>query len=197
MPRYVAFLRGINLGRRRLPMSELRAQFEALGFAKVETFIASGNVIFETKVRDTAKLEARSEMQLAENFGYTVDTFLRRDDEVIAALNYAAFPEGTPDGGGIYVTFLKQALDSLAAKKLTACRTEIDAFHVNGREIYWLCRTKSSDSKIWTSPEVKALKLPTGTMRNLTSLRKLVAKCFAGLPVYKLRHQISSISSGH
>lgn len=157
-------------------MSELRVQFEALGFAKVETFIASGNVIFETKVTDTAKLEARIEKQLAANLGYTVDTFLRRDDEVIAVMNHAAFSEGTPEGGGIYVTFLKQALDSIAAQKLMACRTEIDEFHVNGREIYWLCRIRSSDSKIWITPEVRAFKLSAGTMRNLSSLRKLVAK---------------------
>ena len=56
MPRYVAFLRVINLGRRRPAMSELRDHFEALGFAKVGTFISSGNVIFETRAIQTAKL---------------------------------------------------------------------------------------------------------------------------------------------
>ena len=49
MPRYVAFLRGINLGKRRPPMSELKRLFEELGFTNVATFIASGNVLFETK----------------------------------------------------------------------------------------------------------------------------------------------------
>ena len=157
-------------------MSELRGHFETLGFANVATFIASGNVIFETKARDPAKLESKIEKHLAAKLGYEVYTFLRTDDEVIAATEHVAFPEGTPEGGGIYVTFLKQSLDASAAKKLCTCRSNIDAFHVNGREIYWLCRTKSSESNVWTSPEVKALKLPTGTMRNLTSLRKLVAK---------------------
>lgn len=176
MPRYVAFLRGINLGKRRIAMSELREQFEALGFANVSTFIASGNVIFETKSKDAANLETKIEIHLAAKLGYEVHTFIRRDDEVIAATEHTAFPEGTPDGGGIYVTFYKTPFDASTAKRLIAIRTEIDAFHINGSELYWLCRTKSSDSKIWTSPEVRALKLPTGTMRNLTSLRKLVAK---------------------
>ena len=178
MPRYVAFLRGINLGRRRPAMSELRDHFEALGFAKVGTFISSGNVIFETRAIQTAKLEQRIEKHLAAKLGYEVDTFILRDAEVIAATDSTAFPEGTPEGGGLYVTFLKQPLYASTIKKLTACRSQIDEFHVNGREIYWLCRTKSSDSKIWTSPEVKALKLSTGTMRNLISLRKLVARSF-------------------
>lgn len=176
MPRYVALLRSINVGRRRIAMSELREHFETLGFAKVATFIASGNVIFETRARDSAKLEQRIEKHLAAKLGYEVDTFVRRDDEVIAATEHTAFADGAPEGGGIYVTFLKESLDAIIAKKLTVCRSEIDEFHVNEREIYWLCRTKSSESKIWTSPKVKALKLPTGTMRNLTSLRKLVAK---------------------
>jgi len=157
-------------------MSELREHFEALDFAKVGTFIASGNVIFETRTVQTDKLEQRIEKHLAAKLGYEVHTFIRRDAEVIAATESTAFPEGTPEGGGLYVTFLKQPLDASTVKKLIACRSEIDEFQVNGREIYWLCRTKSSDSKIWTSPEVKALKLSKGTMRNLTSLRKLVAK---------------------
>ncbi len=176
MPRYVALLRGINLGRRRLAMSELRGHFEALGLANVSTFIASGNVIFETRASDAAKLETKIEKHLVTELGYEVDTFIRRDDEVIAATEHAAFPEGAPEGGGIYVTFYKEPLNATTAKKLSTIRSETDTFHVNGRELYWLCRTKSSDSKIWTSPEVKALKLPTGTMRNLASLRKLVTK---------------------
>jgi uncharacterized protein (DUF1697 family) len=45
LQRYIAFLRGINLGKRRLPMSQLKALFEELGFREVETFIASGNVV--------------------------------------------------------------------------------------------------------------------------------------------------------
>ncbi len=51
MPRYIAFLRGINLGKRRLPMSQLRSSFEELGFSDVKTFIASGNVVFSSNVR--------------------------------------------------------------------------------------------------------------------------------------------------
>ena len=49
MPRYVAFLRGINVGKRRLPMGQLKSAFQAMGFAEVSTFIASGNVIFSSK----------------------------------------------------------------------------------------------------------------------------------------------------
>ena len=65
------------------------------------------------------------------------------------------------------------------ARKLAAVRTETDEFRVVGREYYWLCRIRTSDSKVWTLPEIKALRLPTATMRNMTSLRKLIAKHLA------------------
>ena len=86
MTRCVAFLRGINLGKRRLPMTELKRHFEAMGFADVATFVASGNVVFATGARDLAKLETRIEAHLVKVLGYSVDTFLRRDGEVAAVI---------------------------------------------------------------------------------------------------------------
>ncbi|MGH7936891.1 MAG: DUF1697 domain-containing protein, partial [Chthoniobacterales bacterium] len=82
MHRYVAFLRGINLGKRRVPMSQLKTLFEELGFGEVETFIASGNVLFSSKVRDTRKLEAQIARRLEKSLGYQVGTFVRTTEEV-------------------------------------------------------------------------------------------------------------------
>ncbi|MEI9865947.1 MAG: DUF1697 domain-containing protein [Limisphaerales bacterium] len=59
MPRYIAFLRGMNLGKRRLPMSRLKELFEELGFDDVATFIASGNVLFSSKIKNTKSLESQ------------------------------------------------------------------------------------------------------------------------------------------
>src|SRR6185369_8391120 len=59
MPKYVAFLRAINVGGHVVKMDQLRALFEALGFANVETFIASGNVIFDSKSKNVAALERK------------------------------------------------------------------------------------------------------------------------------------------
>ena len=64
MTRYVAFLRAINVGGRRVKMHHLRELFESLGFSNVETFIASGNVIFDSPAEDTRKLEQRIEDHL-------------------------------------------------------------------------------------------------------------------------------------
>jgi uncharacterized protein (DUF1697 family) len=176
MQRYVAFLRGINLGKRRPPMSQLQALFEELGFEDVATFIASGNVVFSSRSKDTRKLETKIAGGLQEALGYGVDTFVRSAEEVLAIGEAKAFPEDEKGGAAVYVIFLQQPLSAADARKLEKIRTKNDEFRVLGREFYWLCRTKILESGVWQSPEMKALKLPSSTMRNMTSLRKLIAK---------------------
>ncbi len=176
MTRYVAFLRGMNLGKRRLEMSRLKSLFEELGYTDVATFIASGNVIFSTPERATNKLELRIAAHLEQSLGYNVDTFVRTLDEVAAIASSKPFPEDGAEGITIHVGFLQQPLSSAAAKVLAGVRTPDDEFLVKAREYYWLCRIRTSDSKVWAAPEVRALKLPTSTMRNMSSVRKLVVK---------------------
>ena len=179
MQRYIAFLRGMNLGKRRLPMSRLKELFEELGFDEVETFIASGNVLFSSKVKDTQSLESKIAKHLEASLGYDVDTFVRTAKEVVAIGGAKIFPEEGNEGIMVHVGFLQQKLPAETAKKLAAVRTVSDEFRVTGREYYWLCRTLTHESNVWTLPEIKALKLPTATMRNLTSIRKLIVKHLA------------------
>ena len=174
---YIAFLRGINLGKRRPEMAELRKLFEQLKFTDVATFIASGNVIFSSKVADSHRLEAQIEAHLKKSLGYDVDTFVRTRAEVAAVAALRPFPKADfehPDHT-IHAGFLKEGLGADQVRKLLACRTTVDGFHHEGREYYWLCRIKSNESKAWTSAEMKAVKLPTSSMRNLTTVRKLAA----------------------
>ena len=93
MPRFVAFLRAINVGGHVVKMDQLRQLFEALGFAKVETFIASGNVIFEAKSKDTNALQRRIEKHLHQALGYEVVTFLRTLEELDKVANHRPFVE--------------------------------------------------------------------------------------------------------
>ncbi len=176
MPRYIAFLRGINLGRRRIKMDDLRTHFCALGFTDVETFIASGNVLFDSPARSDAKLAAIIAAHLKETLGYEVDTFVRTRAELaaIAAFRPFAAADMDPPENTVHCGFLAAPLSVPQAQALTACHSDVDAFRVHGREYYWLCRRiKTHESKIWTSPALKAVKLPTSSMRNLTTIRKL------------------------
>src|SRR4028119_1216147 len=79
--RYVAFLRAINVGGRRVKMNHLRKLFEALGFVNVETFIASGNVIFGSD-EDPQILDRKIEDHLRGSLGYEVATFVGTASEL-------------------------------------------------------------------------------------------------------------------
>jgi uncharacterized protein (DUF1697 family) len=177
MQRYIAFLRGINLGQRRLPMSQLKTLFEKLGFDAVETFIASGNVVFSSRVRDPGQLESRIARHLEASLGYAVDTFVRTAEEVATIGRAKIFPEEGREGITIHVGFFQQQLAPEVARKLAAIRTNEDEFRVIGRESYWLYRgIRTSESKVWKLPEIRTLRLPTSTMRNMSSIRKLITK---------------------
>lgn len=175
MQRYIAFLRGINLGRRRVQMKHLAGLFEALGYQETATFIASGNVLFSTQVTRRGKLESDIAAHLEASLGYGVDTFVRTADEVLTISRLRVFPEEGAEGITIHVGFLHQALEPEIAKRFASVRTPEDELRVVGSEYYWLCRIRTPDSKVWSLPEIKQLRLPTSTMRNLTSIRKLVA----------------------
>ena len=175
--RYVAFLRGVNLGKRRVKMDHLRDLFTALKFANVSTFIASGNVIFEAPDADAAGVETRIEAHLHQALGYEVETFLRTAAElaVVAAFRPFAAEELEAPGRTLHVGFLRDAPADAAAGKLLALRTSVDDFHVHGRELYWLCRGNFSDSLVpWP---VLAKVVGTATVRNVTTVRKLAALC--------------------
>ena len=98
MSRFFAFLRAINVGRgRTVKMQSLRRVFESLGFCKVATFIASGNVIFETTTKRTKTLERKIEKALHEALGYEVRTFIRGEGELTKIANYHPFLQSTLD----------------------------------------------------------------------------------------------------
>ena len=87
MPKYIAFLRAINVGGHTVKMDQLREVFEQCGFKNVETFIASGNVIFDSTSKNPKALEKKIEAALLKAFGYEVHTFLRTPGELTAVEN--------------------------------------------------------------------------------------------------------------
>jgi uncharacterized protein (DUF1697 family) len=177
VPRYIAFLRGINLGRRRPKMDALAALFTQLGFTDVATFIASGNVLFTAASRAESKLTARIERHLQTALGYDVPTFLRTRTELAATLAFEPFPraELAPPKNTLHVGFWRDPPPAAVARGLSAIRTTADEFAVHGREFFWLCRMPTHESKVWALPALKALRLPPATLRNITMLRRLAA----------------------
>ena len=176
MPRFIAFLRAINVGGRTVTMARLREEFEALGLTDVETFIASGNVIFTSRPTALAALEKKVEARLRASLGFEVATFIRTDAEVAAVAGYKAFAASHVRGAGaLCVGFLAGPLDAAATRALMAFKTDIDDFHTKGREVYWLCKTKQSDSTFTNARFERALKI-RATFRGINSVARLAAK---------------------
>lgn len=175
MARYIAFLRALNVGGHTVRMEDLRAHFESLGMAKVETFIASGNVIFESKA-SAKTLGAKIEKHLKMILGYEVATFLRTDSELHALAAHAPFPApALASAGALNVAFLREPLTTREIEKLMALRNELDDFHIHGLEVYWLCKVKQSESTFSNAVMEKALKVQT-TFRGIKTVQNLATK---------------------
>ncbi len=176
MSKYIAFLRAINVGGHTVKMDALRQLFESLGFSNVETFIASGNVIFEAKAGNAKSLEKKIETCLLEVLGYEVVTFIRTDAEVAEIAKYKPFPQSQLDAAtALNIGFLTDSLDDSATQKLMSMQTEIDDFYIHEREIYWLCKKKQSESKISNVVIEKALGVKS-TLRGVNTVKKLAEK---------------------
>jgi uncharacterized protein (DUF1697 family) len=174
MTRYIAFLRGINLGKRRVAMSRLVEIFEGLGHTEVRTLIASGNVLFQSSSTDPSKLEAAASRELERALSYEVDVFIRSAEELVSIARSNPFDISKDKESVIHVGFVHEAFPPKLRKQFESIRTPLDEFKVAPREFYWLCRSaRSSDSTVWKLPEIKALRLPSSTLRNMKTIRKL------------------------
>jgi uncharacterized protein (DUF1697 family) len=177
MSRYVAFLRGMNLGGRRIKNEELRRHFEEMGFEEVATFRASGNVIFSAPARESeSKLAQRVEAELDEQLGYDVPVFLRSIEEVAAIAAQQPFdPKQIANSKGkLQVSFLKKKPSAAARKKALALSTDEDLLAIDGRELYWLPSAGISESDL----DLKSLDraLGSGTIRTMGTIEQIASK---------------------
>ncbi len=174
MPHYIAFLRAINVGGHTVKMEALRSLFEQLSFTNVKTFIASGNVLFDSTSTGPATLEKRIEAHLRKALGYEVATFIRTPAEVAAVAAYQCFPASDLNAPyhGLYVGFVASEFGSESKKRLMAFRNEIDDFQTHKREVYWLRRRSESEFSGGVFEKALGLK---ATFRNMTTVRKIAA----------------------
>lgn len=176
MPRHLALLRAINVGGHTVKMDRLRALFEEMAFSNVETFIASGNVIFDTKAAPDQKLEQKIEKHLEKALGYPVGTFVRSIEEIDAIRVYEPFSsEAVQAAHVVSVGFLRDKLSDSAIEQVLGFRSEVDDFHVSGREAYWLCKVSQLETKVNAKKFERAIAGPV-TWRNLNTIVRLAGK---------------------
>jgi len=169
MAAYIALLRAVNVGGTgKLPMTELKAMCEAAGFAKVKTYIASGNVVFQSKLSEV-RVKAILEIALAVYAGKRVEVLVRTASEMAAVL--AANPFTNTAANRTMAIFLDKAPPANALELATGRKDE--EMRLGLREIYVHYGEGMADSK---------LKIPvakTGTARNMNTVAKLTEMALA------------------
>src|SRR5436853_2792424 len=140
MVKYVAFLRGINVGGHKLiGMKDLSRMFEAMGFGDVRTYIQSGNVIFEDSSADAELVTERAETGLREALGYEVKVILRTMDEVEGLVAGNPFKGVEPDTNAkMYVTFLAEEPKSTPQLPFKSSEKGFEILQASKREVFSL-----------------------------------------------------------
>ena len=174
MPRHIAFLRAINVGGHVVRMDALRRLFERLGHSQVETFIASGNVIFAAPSKNALALERAIAAHLEKALGYPVAAFIRSPEQLTAIGGFRAFPKEA-GGTSLHVGFLSGKPPAAAVRELESLRTGTDDFRVRDREVYWRIHGGFSDSK-FSGAKLERLLGVQATFRNLNTVTRLAAK---------------------
>lgn len=166
------------MGGHQVKMARLKTIFEDLGFIEVETFIASGNVIFKAPVHERESyLQERIEKHVLTELGYAVPAFLRTPADLFCIAMNAPLqvPEQEPTDT-LHVGFMHEPLSHSAVKELKNHETAVDTFACVGRELFWRCHGKTTDSLVaW--PKLERLLKTNVTMRNMKTVKRLVAKC--------------------
>src|SRR4051812_18961113 len=173
--RYVALLRGINVGgRNKVPMADLRQAFEAAGYEAVGTYIQSGNVVFES-TKPKASLEADIEAALERRFGVPLAVVVRSHAQFRKVVNGA--PEAFRQSPELYhadVVFLKGPLTASQAMGVIQLRDGVDQAWPGDGVVYFARlserRTQSRLSRIMSTPEYQQM-----TIRNWATTTKLLA----------------------
>ena len=170
MTKYIAFLRAINVGGTKvIKMDALRSIFESFGMSDAQTYIQSGNVIFEAKTSPT--LEAQIEKQLAGALGYNVEVFVRSLNELADVLKNSPFEP--QDAETLHVSFLRQKPARALINSLLKHNSAADEFAVRGREAYNLRRDR--DNSVFSNAFIEKI-FGSATTRNITTLQKIFEK---------------------
>jgi uncharacterized protein (DUF1697 family) len=170
---YIALLRGINVGgKNMIKMSELKSMFESMGYGKVQTYINSGNVLFNSE-EGAELVRQRVELEVNKAFGIAATIVLRTATELEQIIENCPYKTGSLlEGESVQVTLLTEALSQKKIALLPEGKSDIDEFQINGLEIYFLFRQSMLDSKLAKNMTKLGA---TATSRNLNTMNKLAA----------------------
>ena len=171
--RYVALLRGINVGgNTMIKMEELRKTFEALGFDNVVSYINSGNLAFDVKKTPESKLVAKIETAIEKNFGKSVSVMVREQNDMERVLGSNPFKGEYASHKEMHVLFMKDEMADDKSEQLKEAALEGERYFIDGREIYCHLPQGVADSLLTKGFLDKKLKI-SFTGRNWRTVEKL------------------------
>ncbi|HZC72880.1 MAG TPA: DUF1697 domain-containing protein [Jatrophihabitans sp.] len=174
MPRFVAFLRAVNVGGRRVAMPTARRVLETLGFDDVASYVNSGNLLFTATGKAVAH-ETTIRSALEDEFGFELTTFVRtaRQVKVLATDK----PFGVIAAGHTHFALLPlHPLTAGDKKAVEAMSNDHDEVVVRGRDVHWLIRSRSPETTLGPRQWKRALPDNPTTARNTTMLGRLIEK---------------------
>ena len=184
---YIALLRGINVGgKNKLPMKDLAALFTERGCTAVQTYIQSGNVIFQASPEVAASLSVQIPALIAKRFGLHVPVVLRTAVQLAEAFHNNPFlAQGLP-AETLHVMFLADLPSSEQVAALDTNRSVPDAFIVQGRDVFLYLPGGVADTKL-TNAYFDAKLATVSTSRNWKTVTKLLAMMQEEEPALKGR----------
>ena len=174
MAAYALFLRGINVGGNKLvPMADLRALIEKLGFTEVSTLMQSGNAVFRGPAQAPPALEKRFESAVAKRFGFESDCILRTAKEWTALMAENPFPsEARSAPGHLLVVLLREAPRMGAVEAVRAAIKGPEQVGLVGRQLWAVYPVGQGTSKL-TLPVIEKALGTRGTARNWNTVTKV------------------------
>ncbi|MCW9705579.1 DUF1697 domain-containing protein [Fodinibius salsisoli] len=178
MPKYIALLRGINVGgHRKVKMKALRALFGSMGFKNVATYIQSGNVVFDAPKTEVNRLSNTIKQQIEDQFGYDVPVIVRTAANLEKVLKNMPFEK--QEGWKRYITFLSEEPDESHKQKLEAQSSNIEIFKLGNKVVYAQVDKQTSAKPKFSSNFIQQqLNIPA-TNRNLRTINKILDLAFA------------------
>lgn len=167
---YVALLRGVNVGGRKLPMKELAGLLTAAGHGEVRTYIQSGNVVL-TSAEAASRLASSLEKAIRQEFGLDVAVMLRTNADLRAVAEGSPFPAA--EGTRLHVVFFERAPARAAVARLDPARSPGDEVRVSGRDLYLHLPNGAGRTKLTLDYLERTLGV-RGTQRNWNTLLRLI-----------------------
>jgi uncharacterized protein (DUF1697 family) len=180
MPAYIAMLRGINVsGHNTIKMEHLRALCSDLGFRNVETYVQSGNIVFQTGTENPSNLSRRISEKILLASGFDVPVILRSSIEMRSVIaNNPFLKEKGIDSSKLHVTFLSETVQESVLKRLEPLSKNPDRSYGAPQEIYLYCPGGYGRTKLSNNAIEKALSVRTTTRnwKTTNTLLEMVSK---------------------